>query len=62
MKDVEHFGQGVGESETARLQTGMAKKRMIRMIKTQSEIFILISASSSAYKFQPIKLHFVCQK
>jgi hypothetical protein len=41
-KEVEHFGQEVTESATAKLQIGMAKKTRMRIMSIQSESFFLI--------------------
>jgi hypothetical protein len=42
MKEVEHFGQEVTESATAKLQIGMAKKTRMRIMIIQSESLFLI--------------------
>jgi hypothetical protein len=45
MKEEEHLGQLVTESAIARLKTGMAKKRMIKIIMIHSENFFFFFIS-----------------
>lgn len=57
-REVEHFGQEVMESVTAKLQIGMAKKTRMRIMSIQSESFFPIVDSPLTLLFRLHLLNF----